>query len=87
MKGFIQSVSELTEVPFDEMSGYRIIATNNSAVFVEGIKGIGNYSGSELEIRLKRGKIIVTGEGLTVTRLNRDEIFAKGKIANISIEE
>ncbi|MCL2255505.1 MAG: YabP/YqfC family sporulation protein [Firmicutes bacterium] len=68
-------------------SGYQIINYNGDAVYVEGFSQVLSIGESEIVLKLKkRGKIVISGENLSVASLETGSVIVKGKIKLVNNE-
>ncbi len=86
MFSFIDDISRLTGLPFDDLSkGFRVINISNRAVYVEGYKGLIDAESGEMNIKLKKGVIKVTGRNLRIKNLNLETLLIIGEIQNLEM--
>lgn len=84
--GFINDVMNKLGIPPESRAGgYTVNLYDGVGLFVEGHKGILAYTSECIEIRIKREKLIVTGEGLRIIEINQTELYIKGKIISTAV--
>ncbi|MBQ8143422.1 MAG: YabP/YqfC family sporulation protein [Butyricicoccus sp.] len=64
----------------------RLELTGGSRLLIEDHRGILEYTDSVLRIALRRGTIVVTGEGLQLTALTLRELAVSGCIRAIELQ-
>ena len=53
---------------------------------VEGHRGLLTYTPTLVKVRRRRGSVTLEGEGLTVCRITRDEVWLSGAVRAVSID-
>ena len=66
------SVSGAYNVPRFLWKNIRFLWTTEKKLTVTGVTGVDGMDGKEVEISLESGKLVVRGEGLTVSKLDTD---------------
>ncbi|MCL6450355.1 MAG: YabP/YqfC family sporulation protein [Acetobacteraceae bacterium] len=83
--GLRARVVEWLDLPPDLGSGaHRLTLLGTSRLILENHRGIIAYSPQCLVVGVARGQVEVRGEGLTVSRVHRDEVVVAGDIRSIS---
>ncbi|NCB48697.1 MAG: hypothetical protein EOM55_03660 [Clostridia bacterium] len=83
---FFEDISNLTGLPFDYLTkGFRVINLSNRAVYVEGYKGLIDTESGEMNIKLKKGVIKLTGKNLKIKNLNIETLLVVGEIQTIEM--
>lgn len=76
-----------TNMPLsDSIGGLKLSILDFMCILIEGHNGILQYSLTEITIRLKKGNLIISGNGLTIYEINADEIIIKGNMSAIRRE-
>ena len=79
---------EIGDIPKELVtSSSKMVLLGNSEFTIENFKGIIEYETDKIKIKSGTGVVTVTGENLTINELGDEELFVKGKIKNIEIEE
>lgn len=79
---------EIGDIPKELVtSSSKMVLLGNSEFTIENFKGIIEYETDKIKIKSGTGVVTVIGEGLTINELGDEELFVKGKIKNIEIEE
>ena len=79
---------EIGDIPKELVtSNSKMVLLGNSEFTIENFKGIIEYETDKIKIKSGTGVVTVTGENLTINELGDEELFVKGKIKNIEIEE
>ncbi len=68
-----------------ENFGYRVTLINGGELLIEGHKGITEYLEGALSVRIRGGKLLVTGEDLTVKEINEQELLLVGKVDRVEV--
>ena len=68
---------ELTPYP------YRITVFGNSGAIIEGVKTIGLYSETRIEIFVKSATLVVVGDKLKIKTYAQSEVVIIGKITGV----
>lgn len=55
--------------------------------YFQNVKSLASFSPQEIRLRLRRGMLCVTGEGLTVAKYCESDVFIRGKISSVSCAE
>ncbi|MCL2861235.1 MAG: YabP/YqfC family sporulation protein [Firmicutes bacterium] len=67
-------------------SGYQVINYNGEAAYVEGFVQVLSIDNNEIVLKLKKGKIVISGENLSVASLETGAIIVKGNIKEVKSE-
>lgn len=87
MNSFFREIARITELPFDTaFSSYRYVNIGGAALYVQGHRGIISYGTEKVVLRLKAGRLEITGENLTIKQLTGDDIALTGKIISVSAD-
>lgn len=70
----------------DAIGGSKLTIVDFSTILIEGHRGIFRYTSQEIIIQLKKGRLILTGEKLTIEEINQEEILIKGDISHFARE-
>ncbi len=86
MFSFLDDIFAEIGLPFEIIKGgFRLINFCNKAIFIEGIKAILKVEESEIEIKLTKGIVKVSGEKLKIKKLNKDSITIVGIIKEMEM--
>ncbi len=69
-----------------ENFGYKITFYSGKELLIEGHKGLSEYGENAITVRVRGGKIVAKGEGLSINEINHEEIVIKGMILSIGVE-
>ena len=64
-------------------SSFRAVLFGDNAMYLECVKAINRYSPEEIAIFLKKGQIIIRGEGLYVKKYCGGDLVVCGKIKSV----
>ncbi len=79
---------EIGDIPKELVtSNSRMVLLGNSEFTIENFSGIIEYETTKIKIKCASGIVTVIGENLTINELGDEELFVKGKIISIEIEE
>ncbi len=82
----VESALERYSLPPEAVGAGRVILSGNNHLSVENHRGILEFSEDFLVIALKKGRIFVKGQGLSVSAMDRRGIVVCGKIVGIDLE-
>lgn len=86
-KGNLQSLAGFLEIPQDiVMDLPRITMLGNKQLLVENHKGIIEYTPSLVRIKLTKGELTVSGEGLTLGNLQAEQILVEGVVREVKYD-
>ncbi len=86
MFNFFDEISQLTGLPFDNLSkGFRLINLSNRALYVEGYTGLIDAENGEMNIKLKKGIVRLTGKNLKIKNLNLGSLLVVGEIQTVEM--
>lgn len=86
MRSFFDELAEMSGLPFDIINnGYKVVNFCGKSVFIEGFKSIISVEKEMVVLKLKKGRIKVCGEGLTIKDINLGQIFINGTIFCVEV--
>lgn len=68
-----------------ENFGYKITLLSGKEIVVEGHKGLSSCSEQEIVVRVRGGKVAITGSDLLIDEINHEELFIRGIIDSIGV--
>ena len=74
----------LSELGADTLKSFSIIPDFGG--YFRSIKGVVEYSSEKVVLALKKSKITVTGENLTLGKYFEEDLLIKGKITGVQID-
>ena len=74
----------LSELGADTLKSFSIIPDFGG--YFRSIKGVVEYSSEKVVLALKKNRITVTGENLTLGKYFEEDLLIKGKIAGVQID-
>lgn len=83
--GFIDNIKQsfgLGELPAEPL--FKAVIYGESAVYLQNVGSIKSYSPEKIELRLKKGGLIITGEKLFVKKYCAGDLVVCGKINSLS---
>lgn len=85
MGAFLETIAASTGLPFQTvMSSFKIIMLSDKSIYVEGTSKISSYHKEEVNIAVKGGFIIITGEDLKIKEYNKNDVLILGTIKSIN---
>ncbi len=79
---------EIGDIPKELVtSNSRMVLLGNSEFTIENFSGIIEYETTNIKIKCANGVVIVTGKDLSINELGNEDLFVKGKILSIELEE
>jgi len=83
-----QRIANFLEIPHDIILDLpRITLLGNAQMLVENHKGIVEYTGEYIRIRLNRKELIIEGIMLTLGNLQAEELIIEGEIRELRFED
>lgn len=87
MNSKIVKISEISEIPTEIISSLsKTELISNRQIYIENHKGIMSYRDNEVIIRLNKGRIVITGNSLSISCINTEAIELKGLIDIVKFE-
>jgi len=84
VNSFFKEIAALTELPFDTaFSAFRYVNIGNSALYVQGHKGVVSFSTDKIVLRVQKARLEITGANLRVKQLSNDDAVITGGIAGV----
>jgi len=74
-------------LPIEEAVGARVTVCGFKAVCVEGHGGVLKVEDTQVLLRYKKKKLVISGKELSVLEITKDEVYIKGKISAVTTEE
>lgn len=82
-----KKLANLLEIPDDIVLDLpRITLLGNMQMLIENHKGIIEYTGELVRIRLNRKELIISGIGLSLGNLQAEELIIEGEITGLNFE-
>lgn len=78
-------IEDLKDKLFGELNGGKVILFDGG-VYVEGHKGIAEISEECIIFRLKKKRLILSGEGFRLTCISHDSASVKGSLSALRFE-
>lgn len=83
--GFIEGIkecfSEAGIIPAEPL--FRAVLIGDGALYLEGVRSIKSYTPQKIELRLKKGGLVVSGEELYIKKYCAGDAAVCGKILSI----
>lgn len=64
----------------NQISSYQMINMSNRFIYLEGHKGILNFTDNMINIKVKSGVLVIKGKDLFLSEISCDTISIKGEI-------
>lgn len=74
----------LSELGADTLKSFSIIPEFGG--YFRSVKGVAEYSAEKVVLSLKKNRITVVGENLTLGKYFEEDLLIKGKIAGVQID-
>ncbi|MCL2798649.1 MAG: YabP/YqfC family sporulation protein [Firmicutes bacterium] len=82
---FFEEIGNLLGLDWARIAvGYSVVNYNGEAVYIEGIKKVVSLSDTETVFDAGKGRVRITGEGLSVFALEEKTAVIKGRITAVS---
>ena len=80
---FSEDVKKVFHIGSEGLDGSEICFRGNHLVVISGHKGLLSLSEEEVSIRLRSGRVLLSGKGLAVKMASPSEIYVKGRIDSL----
>lgn len=88
MKKVAEIISKGTKFPTEVISSIpKLEITGNNSIYIENHKGIKILTSEEIVIKLNAGFIIIQGEKISISEINKDFIFLTGIFNSFRFEK
>lgn len=85
MFNFFKEISEKIDLDHDLINEFNIVNMSGEALYVEGHKGVTLISSETVAFKIKKGRVVVEGDKLTLKELSQNTILLQGKIKKVEI--
>jgi sporulation protein YqfC len=86
-RGRLQRLAGMLEIPADVVLDWpRITMLGNKQLLVENHKGIVEYTGTFVRIKLTHGELAVTGSDLVIGSLQAEQLLVEGTVTDIKYD-
>ena len=86
-RGRLQRLAGMLEIPPDVVLDWpRITMLGNKQLLVENHKGIIEYTGVFVRIKLTHGELAVTGNDLVIGSLQAEQLLVEGSVTDIKYD-
>lgn len=86
-RGRLQRLAGMLEIPPDVVLDWpRITMLGNKQLLVENHKGIIEYTGVFVRIKLTHGELAVTGNDLVIGSLQAEQLLVEGTVTDIKYD-
>lgn len=86
-KAVAAELAERLELPSEALGAARLTLTAGSRLLVENHAGVQEYSPEQILVSCGRGRIIISGSGLSIQGMNASELAVKGSIQTVEWEK
>ncbi len=86
MFGFVNELSQITGLPFDEISGGCNINWRGRMVYISNFIKILSYSEEKILLKIKNNVLTIAGQNLVIAQLSPKEIVLKGDILSLALK-
>ena len=81
MNNFLQELSEIIRLPFNEINkDFKLIMISNQIVYISNYIKIIDYTSERLVLKIYKNIIEISGSNLYISQINKNEIVLKGNI-------
>lgn len=78
---FVQQLKNAADLPDEPTPGQPLIEiSGRSRVLIEHHGGVVGYTRELIGIRVKYGKVLISGQDLTLTRMSKEQLIVSGTI-------
>lgn len=86
MDNFVGEILSVCKLPFEEINkDFKVIQLGRRAIYVCNYLKILDYSDDRILLKISKGKLQISGEGLFISQINKKEIIAKGNILSFGV--
>lgn len=86
-KGLCENIADRLDLPEDALLGApKLTVTANCRALIENHCGILEYGTEQIQICVKRGKIVLRGSELRLEAMNKGELLICGKLQSVEWE-
>ena len=87
MKELPQDLAQRLELPEEALLGaLKLTVTGGRQALVENHRGLLDYSEERILISAIKGKLAISGTGLSLAAMNKSELLVKGRIQSVEWE-
>lgn len=84
MANLMEKVSDFADMPKDVTMGWaKLTFVGHKNLQVDNYRGLLSYSQQNIKLAAKTADILISGEELTITRIEADTVFVEGDITNV----
>lgn len=82
-----EDLAEKLELPPEALgAAAKLSITGGRRALIENHKGILEYGEDRMVIGTERGRIVISGQELLLTAMNKSELLISGKISTVELE-
>lgn len=86
MNGFLENIANFSGLPIDTvLASYKVIMLSDKSLYVEGSLKITSYSQQEINLKVRGGYLLITGENLSVKEYCKNDLLICGKIKSVTV--
>lgn len=86
-RGLGEDIADRLDLPGEALLGSaKLTLTANRRALVENHCGILEYGPEQIQVSVKRGKIVLRGSNLRLTAMNKGELLICGKLQSVEWE-
>ena len=86
-KGLGEEIADRLDLPEEALLGAaKLTLTANRRALIENHRGILEYGPEQIQIAVKRGKIVLRGRDLHLEAMNKGELLICGKLQSVEWE-
>ena len=79
----IEKIAAELGIDDEIFSGIKYSVFDGHSAYIQGIKGIISFTDTQIELQLKKGKLILTGENLFIKKLWQGDAAVCGNIISV----
>ena len=84
LRGLCENIADRLDLPEDALLGAaKLTLTANRRALIENHCGILEYGTEQIQVSVKRGKIVLRGSGLKLEAMNKGELLICGKLQSV----
>lgn len=84
---WVQRIADKADLSGESLPGVPVVELGGDRrILIERHRGVTEYSGERISVRLSYGMLCICGCGLELTRMTRDQLIITGRIDGIQIQ-
>jgi len=86
LKGLAAELAERAQLPAEALGEAKLSLAGGRLLLIENHSGLREYSSDRITVGCKRGRVVVSGTGLSLDGMNARELVLRGRIHTVEWE-